>query len=48
MKGEMINSIAALKRFAREEFHCIINQYVVQAEMCENWGYGKLHAALEH
>jgi len=23
-----------------------INQYVVHAEMCENWGYGKLHKAI--
>ena len=24
-----------------------INQYIVHAEMCEDWGYGKLHAKLE-
>jgi bacterioferritin len=24
-----------------------INQYVVHAEMCENWGYGKLHEKME-
>ena len=24
-----------------------INQYMVHAEMAENWGYGKLHAADE-
>ena len=23
-----------------------INQYMVHSEMCENWGYGKLHLAL--
>lgn len=23
-----------------------INQYMVHAEMCENWGYGKLHKAI--
>jgi len=23
-----------------------INQYMVHSEMCENWGYGKLHAAI--
>jgi bacterioferritin len=23
-----------------------VNQYFVQAEMCANWGYGKLHAVL--
>jgi bacterioferritin len=25
-----------------------INQYMVHAEMCANWGYGKLHEAIEH
>jgi bacterioferritin len=24
-----------------------ISQYMVHAEMCENWGYGKLHSAIE-
>ena len=24
----------------------VINQYMVQSEMCANWGYGKLHAAI--
>lgn len=24
-----------------------INQYIVHAEMCSNWGYAKLHEALE-
>ena len=24
-----------------------INQYFVQAEMCDNWGYGRLHDAIE-
>lgn len=24
-----------------------INQYIVHAEMCEDWGYGKLHASFE-
>lgn len=24
-----------------------INQYIVHAEMCEDWGYGKLHANFE-
>jgi len=24
-----------------------INQYIVHAEMCENWGYGKLHDAFQ-
>jgi len=24
----------------------VINQYMVQSEMCANWGYGKLHNAI--
>jgi bacterioferritin len=24
-----------------------INQYIVQSEMCANWGYEKLHKAIE-
>jgi bacterioferritin len=24
----------------------VINQYIVHSEMCENWGYGKLHSAI--
>lgn len=24
-----------------------IHQYMVEAEMCENWGYGKLHATFQ-
>ncbi|MEN6311388.1 MAG: bacterioferritin [Acidobacteriota bacterium] len=24
-----------------------INQYMVHSEMCDNWGYGKLHAMIE-
>jgi bacterioferritin len=24
----------------------VVNQYIVQSEMCENWGYGKLHSAI--
>ena len=24
-----------------------INQYMVHSEMCEDWGYGKLHTAIE-
>lgn len=24
-----------------------INQYIVHAEMCEDWGYGKLHESIE-
>src|SRR4030066_1808636 len=25
-----------------------ISQYMVHSEMCENWGYGKLHKAIEN
>ena len=25
-----------------------INQYMVHAEMCEDWGYTKLHDSFEH
>jgi bacterioferritin len=25
-----------------------INQYFLHAEMCEDWGYGKLHEVIEH
>jgi bacterioferritin len=25
-----------------------VNQYMVHAEMCSHWGYGKLHSAIEH
>ena len=25
-----------------------INQYIVHAEMCEDWGYGKLHQNLNN
>jgi len=24
----------------------VVNQYMVHSEMCENWGYGKLHGAI--
>jgi bacterioferritin len=24
-----------------------VNQYMVHSEMCENWGYGKLHKSIE-
>jgi bacterioferritin len=24
-----------------------VNQYIVHSEMCENWGYGKLHKVIE-
>ena len=45
MKGdpkliEVLNSLLADELTA-------INQYMVHAEMCEDWGYGKLHKTLE-
>ena len=45
MKGnekllETLNSLLADELTA-------INQYMVHAEMCENWGYGKLHEGLQ-
>jgi bacterioferritin len=45
MKGdekllETLNSLLADELTA-------INQYIVHAEMCENWGYGKLHDAVQ-
>ena len=44
MKGnerllEVLNSLLADELTA-------INQYMVHSEMCENWGYGKLHSAI--
>ncbi len=45
MKGdpkliEVLNSLLADELTA-------INQYIVHAEMCEDWGYGKLHHGFE-
>jgi len=44
MKGNkelitVLNSLLAAELTA-------INQYMVHSEMCENWGYGKLHTAI--
>ncbi|MCS6994309.1 MAG: bacterioferritin [Anaerolineales bacterium] len=45
MKGhEQI--IAALNDYLADELTAI-NQYIVHSEMCANWGYGKLHEAIE-
>lgn len=43
MKGNE-NIIERLNCRLSEEL-AAINQYIVHAEMCENWGYGKLHQA---
>jgi len=38
--------IAALNDLLADELTAI-NQYMVHAEMCDNWGYEKLHKAVE-
>ncbi|HEY3293906.1 MAG TPA: bacterioferritin [bacterium] len=38
--------IEALNRLLADELTAI-NQYMVQSEMCDNWGYTKLHKQLE-
>jgi bacterioferritin len=45
MKGNE-NLLNVLNSLLAEELTAI-NQYMVHAEMCENWGYGKLHKAIE-
>ncbi|HVC19764.1 MAG TPA: bacterioferritin [Vicinamibacterales bacterium] len=46
MKGNE-KLVAVLNQLLAEELTAI-SQYVVHAELCENWGYGKLHDAIEH
>lgn len=43
MKGNE-KLVARLNRLLAEEL-AAINQYVVHSEMCENWGYERLHEA---
>ena len=38
--------IATLNKLLREELTAI-NQYMVHAEMCDNWGYEKLHKDIQ-
>ncbi|NLU47471.1 MAG: bacterioferritin [Syntrophomonadaceae bacterium] len=38
--------IEALNALLADEL-AAINQYIVHAEMCEDWGYGKLHESFE-
>ncbi len=45
MKGNP-KLIAVLNDLLADELTAI-NQYMVHAEMCENWGYEKLHKAIE-
>ncbi|RPH61209.1 MAG: bacterioferritin [Chloroflexi bacterium] len=45
MKGNE-KVIAALNDFLADELTAI-NQYMVHSEMCDNWGYEKLHGVIE-
>ena len=45
MKGDP-KLIDALNFLLADELTSI-NQYIVHAEMCEDWGYGKLHSGFE-
>src|SRR5659263_248517 len=44
MKGNE-KLLAVLNSLLADELTAI-NQYMVHSEMCENWGYGKLHMAI--
>ena len=45
MKGNK-ELLTAMNSLLAEEL-TVINQYMVHSEMCENWGYTKLHKAIE-
>ncbi|MBE2238283.1 MAG: bacterioferritin [Caldilineaceae bacterium] len=45
MKGNE-ELIKVLNQLLADELTAI-NQYMVHSEMCDNWGYGKLHKAIE-
>jgi bacterioferritin len=45
MKGNE-NIIGTLNQLLADELTAI-NQYMLHAELCENWGYEKLHKAIE-
>ncbi len=45
MKGNA-RLIEVLNELLADELTAI-SQYMVHSEMCENWGYGKLHSAIE-
>jgi bacterioferritin len=45
MKGQK-KIIDTLNELLADELTAI-SQYMVHSEMCDNWGYGKLHAAVE-
>ena len=44
MKGNK-NLLVVLNSLLADELTAI-NQYMLHSEMCENWGYGKLHGAI--
>ena len=46
MKGNE-KLIAVLNQLLADELTAI-SQYMVHSEMCDNWGYDKLHKAIEH
>jgi bacterioferritin len=45
MKGDP-KVIEVLNKLLADELTAI-NQYMVHSEMCDNWGYGRLHKAIE-
>ncbi len=45
MKGNE-KLLAVLNQLLADELTAI-NQYMVHSEMCDNWGFGKLHQAIE-
>ena len=45
MKGDK-KLLAVLNQLLADELTAI-NQYMVHSEMCNNWGYAKLHGAIE-
>lgn len=45
MKGD--DAVIAMLNEALSEELTAINQYIVHAEMCENWGYEALHDAIQ-
>jgi bacterioferritin len=46
VKGEK-KVIAVLNELLSDELTAI-NEYMVHSEMCDNWGYTRLHKAIEH
>jgi bacterioferritin len=45
MKGDL-KVIATLNSLLAREL-TVVSQYMVHAEMCDNWGYGKLHDMIQ-